>query len=231
MAQLDALQVYQLVDKQSGGKASAGELVATAIVMRESSGVTNARNTNADGSIDRGLWQWNNRAHPDITDADADNPEKATALAYAKSAHWTNFGPWLLGPKQRAAYAKAGVKLVSVGFGVEIPEAVWNDTKAKVLSASNASIHTGPQDGILGAVGGAIPGVNALGKAVDGVVGGFSSWTDALRYVLNHLTSAGWWKRLGIGAAGIALVIGALVLVAGSSGVGSKVAGAAALAA
>lgn len=42
-------------------------------------------------SIDRGLFQWNNLYHPDITDAIAYDPEKATRLAckaiLAKKAH------------------------------------------------------------------------------------------------------------------------------------------------
>lgn len=37
-----------------------------------------ARNTNADGSIDRGLFQINNKYHPEISDADADDVVKAT---------------------------------------------------------------------------------------------------------------------------------------------------------
>jgi len=36
-----------------------------------------ATNTNADGSIDRGLYQINNKYHPEISDADAYDAEKS----------------------------------------------------------------------------------------------------------------------------------------------------------
>lgn len=56
-------------------------LLAVSICLAESNGYTHARHTNPDGSIDRGLWQINDQAHSDITDADADDPIKATAWA------------------------------------------------------------------------------------------------------------------------------------------------------
>src|SRR5665213_3280336 len=56
-------------------------LIAASVCYAESSGYTKARHTNADGSIDRGLWQLNDRAHPDISHAEADDPIKATAHA------------------------------------------------------------------------------------------------------------------------------------------------------
>lgn len=40
-----------------------------------------AKLVNSPTSIDRGLFQWNNRYHPEITDVIAYDPEKATRLA------------------------------------------------------------------------------------------------------------------------------------------------------
>lgn len=41
----------------------------------------NAKLVNSPTSIDRGLYQWNNKYHPEITDAIAYNPEQNTILA------------------------------------------------------------------------------------------------------------------------------------------------------
>ena len=37
-----------------------------------------AKNTNTSGSVDRGLYQWNSRWHPEITDEVAFDAEKST---------------------------------------------------------------------------------------------------------------------------------------------------------
>lgn len=66
---------------------------AIRIVLGESGGRTDARNVNTDGSVDRGIWQWNNKAWPMISDDDADDPVRATA--YARHV-WQRIGwrPW-----------------------------------------------------------------------------------------------------------------------------------------
>lgn len=69
-------------------------LVAVSVCIAESNGYTHARHTNADGSIDRGLWQINS-SHTDITDAQADDPVRATAFARnLYEAHNNTFTPW-----------------------------------------------------------------------------------------------------------------------------------------
>lgn len=42
--------------------------IGSAIAMAESGGVKNCRNLNTNGSIDRGPFQINNAAHPDVSD-------------------------------------------------------------------------------------------------------------------------------------------------------------------
>jgi len=70
---------------------------AIRIVLGESAGVVRARNRNVRNgrvvSTDRGIWQWNDAAWPQISDADADDPERATAYAYHV---WQRIGwqPW-----------------------------------------------------------------------------------------------------------------------------------------
>lgn len=52
-----------------------------------------AKNINPKGSIDRGLYQWNNHWHPEITDECAYDPECATR-AYCKAYKNGNLSWW-----------------------------------------------------------------------------------------------------------------------------------------
>jgi len=71
-----------------------GNVTALAIVLAESGGNTHATHKNSDGSIDRGLFQINDRAHPDVSDACAFSPPCAASAAKKISNNWTNFHPW-----------------------------------------------------------------------------------------------------------------------------------------
>jgi len=73
-------------------------ILALAVARAESSFNPKARNINAPDSIDRGLYQWNNKWHPEITDEMADDPETATRLfcKAVKEGHlswWDNSKP------------------------------------------------------------------------------------------------------------------------------------------
>jgi hypothetical protein len=59
---------------QCGGDPDLAERVAKC----ESNFVANARNINTDGSIDRGVFQINNKWHPEVCDKDADDVVWAT---------------------------------------------------------------------------------------------------------------------------------------------------------
>lgn len=52
--------------------------LATRVANCESGLNPTAVNVNADGSTDRGLFQINNKYHPEVSDADAYNAEKST---------------------------------------------------------------------------------------------------------------------------------------------------------
>lgn len=54
--------------------------LAVAVAKCESALETNAVNVNKTGSKDRGLYQWNDKYHPEITDKMAFDPEIATDL-------------------------------------------------------------------------------------------------------------------------------------------------------
>jgi hypothetical protein len=46
-------------------------------------------------SIDRGMWQINSAAHPNVSDAVADDPASAARAAYQISGQGTNFKAWV----------------------------------------------------------------------------------------------------------------------------------------
>jgi hypothetical protein len=77
---------------------------AVAVALAESGGYTEATNTNSDGSIDRGLWQLNNKYQPQVSDACAFDPACATREAYKiyRDRSYT-FNPW-------AAYTSGAYK-------------------------------------------------------------------------------------------------------------------------
>lgn len=64
-------------------------LEAVSVCIAESNGYEKRRGPvhadgsvgNPDGSVDRGLWAINDKAHPSITDAMADDARQATAIA------------------------------------------------------------------------------------------------------------------------------------------------------
>ncbi len=68
--------------------------VALAIAKCESGLNPGAKHRNRDGSIDRGLWQWNSSAHPEITNECAYDAECSTKefIEYQKANH---LSPWV----------------------------------------------------------------------------------------------------------------------------------------
>jgi hypothetical protein len=54
--------------------------LAVRVALCESGLDPKAKNINEDGSIDRGLYQWNDYWHPEVSYIDAYDPEKATRL-------------------------------------------------------------------------------------------------------------------------------------------------------
>ena len=68
---------------------------AVAIAIAESGLNPNATNVNTDGSVDRGLWQINNAAHPDVSDGSAFDPVTAAQDMLSISDGGTNWNPWV----------------------------------------------------------------------------------------------------------------------------------------
>ena len=71
-------------------------IIATAIMVRESGLYSKAMNTagNTPPSTDRGICQWNDFYHPDISDACAYNTECAITKMFQKSSGGSDFSPW-----------------------------------------------------------------------------------------------------------------------------------------
>jgi len=78
----------------AGFPAGTSQEEGIAVVAAESGRDPNAKHVNADGSVDRGLWQINNVAHPDVTDATAFDPVLSTKAALSISKGGTDYGPW-----------------------------------------------------------------------------------------------------------------------------------------
>lgn len=84
----------QLTGLAQAAGSSGDVTTAVAVALAESSGDSAAVGKNADGSRDRGLWQINDRAHPEVSDACAFDPSCNARAAYTISNGWTDFTPW-----------------------------------------------------------------------------------------------------------------------------------------
>lgn len=69
-------------------------VIATAIMIRESGLQSNATHTNTDGSIDRGIAQFNNVYHPEVSDACAFDTACAIGEMFRVSVGGVDFGAW-----------------------------------------------------------------------------------------------------------------------------------------
>lgn len=78
---LTPAQIYDLLEPMGFWDV----VTAIAVVLAESGGNTMAKFVNKDGSIDRGLWQFNTRWHPEVTDAMAYDPAQASHAALSLS--------------------------------------------------------------------------------------------------------------------------------------------------
>ena len=140
---------------------------AASIMLAESGGDTNAlrpARLNPRGGDDRGLWQINNKAWPNVTDLTAYDPQASTMWAYSVSAGFTKWAPMWTG-----------------SHGLD-PASAESKTIAAAYSSAEGNVK-----------------LEALGAGV-------LDWTSGLTALLSAITSAAFWKRVGIGAAGLALL-------------------------
>jgi hypothetical protein len=174
-----------------------GIITAACIMQAESGGDSDARCYNVDDAqgrptcsatgpagprgVDRGLWQWNSVAWPQITDLLAFDPVAASDTAYKVSDGFRTWGPWTgsRGLNPNSAESKI----------------VRNSTNARALRGEYVT--TGTEEIPFTPID--VPRIDLFG------------WAEALGRLLSNLISAEWWRRVGIGAAGAALVALAVI--------------------
>ena len=185
-----------------------GIITAACIMQAESGGDSDARCYNVDDAqgnptcsptgpagprgVDRGLWQWNSVAWgpltPDgqpnpraISDLLAFDPVAASDTAYKVSDGFRTWGPWT----------------GSRGLDPNSAESklIRNSTNARALRGEYLT--TGTEEIPFTPID--VPRIDLFG------------WADALGRLLSNLISAEWWRRVGIGAAGIALIVLAVI--------------------
>ena len=102
-----------------------------------------------------------------------------------------------------------------------------NPANIKVDTVPNNAGIVGQAFGALGLPGGGVVGdvLNATGVTdVTGAVGGVVSTAASGAKVLSNLASGAWWKRIGIGAGGVALIIAGGVLFLSQTQAGKQAA-------
>lgn len=161
---------------------------------------------NRDGSIDRGPWQINNRAHPDVSDACAHDLICATQAAYRISGGFKNWRPW--------------TTFTGGQYRQHVPQAEKGITGGENTQGS----------GILGTGIGpdVAPGASeAVGSTANAIVG----LANVLEHFIESLFTASLWFRVGKVIVGLFLGGLALNMLAKRSGIDVPVKAAAALAA
>jgi hypothetical protein len=169
----------------------------TYIVLRESGGNAKAfrpASQNPAGGNDRGWWQFNSKAFPDVSDLTAYDPVASTAKAWAVSNGFVDWQPWSTSrdpefKSNRDAHTKAGEAAARAGdlFGDDIE--LWD---LPFLGAGAA---------VLDATG----------------IADINSWADGLTKLIGVIMDVEFWKRIGIGALAVLILVGALVVFFKSS--------------
>lgn len=201
-----------------------GEAAATAVAIAwgESRGVSNAfrpASMNPGGGNDHGIVQWNDRAHPDLDLREAYDPIYAV-LRMARHVDANGgqdglkgFGAWNVGPNH---YNKTdGPRTFSAGDMSAARSAVAserdpsNKLKAAGLSSYGGDATPGQ---IAGAVVEAIPGGDTAAGVLDTVTAPYQAAAAVATRLGSVILDPTWWRRIGIGALGVALVVAAIML-------------------
>jgi hypothetical protein len=202
MSVLSMAEVYQLVKNASPADTPRPRMVwAASIAYMESDGNTSARNFNNGKSTDRGLWQWNDKAWPNITTAVADDPVAATKMAYEVSRGWTDFTPWSR-KKDKSAFDRLIVSDSWTEQNVARAKRIFDDMD-KAAGGDGDSYDAATDDGFFADIKRLVTG--PIGAAQD-VASGALGWTEALGKLLANVTSGQWWLRIGIGVAGVSVL-------------------------
>lgn len=181
---------------------------AIAVALAESGGRTDARHVNTGGSVDRGLWQINNRAHPDVSDATAYDPAGCARAAYAISAGGTNWRPW-----STYTNGSAGAQMARATSAATVTTAGLTDPGVPVPGLGTLPVPwvTGGAQAAAGAAG-VFDGIGRVAAIIGSVVAKAASW----------LSDSHNWLRILFVVAGSAATLAGLVMLS-NSGVGGPV--------
>lgn len=209
-ARLTINEVAALV--QQVGFPASEQPTAVAIIMAESGGATNAfrpARLNPGGGNDRGLWQINDKAHPSVTADTAYNMIASTGYAISLYQR-SGWGPWNYGPNAYSGRPRTDLDIGAATVAVQNP--------ADVQFADAEMIGTGWEQ-VTEAVGRVTDALNPFAGVIGYLVKG-----------LALLTSADFWKRVGLVLAGVAIIAVAVAAMLGRTGgpagmIGSKLTG------
>lgn len=181
---------------------------AVAICYAESSGNVYAEHHNADGSIDRGLWQINS-VHSQYSPKQLFNPGYNAVAMYAISSHGTNWSPWSTYPVLASAkmvQAQAAISKMNSAGGAD---KVLIDNANQIPGASTSDNFWGNIPNPVNAV---TKPIDAVGQSLSSVAGFLGKATDP------HV-----WFRIGEAIAGAILLIVAIIIFTKQSGLAPKV--------
>lgn len=110
---------------------------------------------------------------------------------------------------------QGGIYPEAIYYALSDPASAAAAVVGNVSNTSGGGLST--KEGVTGGLVHAaedVTGLSTLGKAV--------SWTDSLGNLLGDLTSSTWWKRIGLGAFGIAILGGGFVIFFAGTDTGKK---------
>ncbi len=160
---------------------------AVAIALCESSGNPNAVGPRTRYGSAVGLWQIMPPGDNGESGASLKNPQVNARAMASRSRMGTNWQPWecWTSGKWKRFYER-GIKAASAASGPNLPGGLENTLSGSAFEGVQA--------------------VDAVGDATAGALGSIATLADVV-------TNPDWWKRIGVGAAGVALVVVAGVLV------------------
>lgn len=205
-------------------------IVYTGIVLKESGGDSQALNANDSGSPSRGWWQIREVNHPTVTAAMAFDPLQATAYAYKISNGFDLNGvdPWI-GPGRDSIGDEFGTNAnrfqafyKAIGAAAQVGAFDASTDNVNRLYASLGiplQVQENSDSGFDDS--GDFGPFNVPGKIVDGVeagVGAITGGFDAVGDLVSTIMNPTFWKRVGIGALGLLVVLVAVAIyLAGNS--------------
>jgi hypothetical protein len=166
------------------------------IVLAESGGDTSITHRNVNGSTDRGMWQWNNHAHPEVPDACAFSPDCATAQV---RRYVPGYVPWAGDILRRVQFlnrARIAAAKVTKGGGAQSSQACAKLTKPQFDAELKAI-----QDAVTRNPNISFPALAAAGSAACVKVGGNPiNCAACSQQIINSLGGAAQDVAKGLGA-------------------------------